>query len=421
LRPDGQQGWFQSNGKAEFDEAGQISRIRGLRVDITERKRFEDDLAEARKTAEQANRAKSAFLAAASHDLRQPLQAMRISQGILAQQIHDSATRKSVVSIGRSLDTMTDMLTSLLDINQLEAGYLRPSTSDFPINDVFDALTTDFLELATEKGLRWRLVRSRITVHSDQRMLKEMIRNLLSNAIRYTDRGSVLVGCRGAGDKVRIEVWDSGVGIMGEQMPRIFEEHYQGPQSAQLGGFGLGLAIVQRLGNILGHQIAARSTPGKGSVFSIEVPLAGEQAKADVQTELLLDRSNALVSGTILLIEDEGSVRDALQLWLWSEGLGAVSVANGNEALALITEKGMRPDLVLSDYNIPGPLNGIESVHALREALAWKIPAIILTGDTQSHVIDAIAKHDVAVAVKPVKVDQLKELVVTLLGGSKVI
>ena len=371
--------------------------------------------------AEEANRAKSAFLAAASHDLRQPLQAMKILQGTLAQQIHDSAARKSIVSIGRSLDTMTDMLTSLLDINQLEAGNLRPSTSDFSMNDILDELAADFLEHAKEKGLRWRLVRSRITVHSDRRMLKEMIRNLLSNAIRYTDRGSILVGCRRAGDKVRIEVWDSGVGIMGEQMPRIFEEHYQGPQSAQSGGFGLGLAIVQRLGNILGHQISARSTPGKGSVFSIEVPLGREQAKAGVQTELPLDRSDALVSGTILVIEDESSVRNALETWLRSEGLGAVSVANGNEALALITEKGMRPDLILSDYNIPGPLNGIESVHALREALTWKIPAIILTGDTRSHVIDAIAKHDVAIAVKPVKVDQLKELVVTLLGGSKAI
>jgi CheY-like chemotaxis protein len=248
-----------------------------------------------------------------------------------------------------------------------------------------------------------------------------MIRNLLSNAIRYTDRGSILVGCRRAGDKVRIEVWDSGIGIMGEEMPRIFEEHFQAPQHAQLGGFGLGLAIVQRLGKILGHQIAARSTPGKGSVFSIEVPLSHEQAKAGVQPELPLDRSNALVSSTILIIEDEASVRDALEKWLSSEGVATISVANGHEALALITEKRVRPDLVLSDYNIPGPLNGVESVHALRKALTWKIPAIILTGDTRSHVVEAIAKHGVAIAVKPANVDQLKELVVTLLGGSKAI
>ena len=123
----------------------------------------------------------------------------------------------------------------------------------------------------------------------------------------------------------------------------------------------------------------------------------------------------------ILIIEDEGSVRDALKLWLRSEGLEVASAANGTEALTLITTKGIRPDLVLSDYNIPGPLNGIEIVHALREALTWKIPAIILTGDTQSHVIDVIAKHDVAFAIKPVKADQLKKLVVTLLGASKAI
>jgi len=421
VRPDGQQVWLESTGSAVFDEAGQVSHVRGLRADITERKRFEEELVEARKAAEQANHAKSSFLAAASHDLRQPLQAMRVLQGTLAQQIHDPAARRSIVSIGRSLETMTDMLTSLLDINQIEAGHLRPSPSDFPINEIFDALTIDFRDLAGEKGLRWRLVRSRMTVHSDRRLLKEMIRNLLSNAVRYTDRGSILVGCRRDGDKVRIEVWDSGVGIVGEQMPRIFEEHYQGPQSSQLGGFGLGLAIVQRLGNTLGHQIAARSTPGKGSVFSIEVPLACEQSRAGVQTELPMSRSDAPVSGMILLIEDETSVRNALESWLGSEGLRAASVANGHAALALITEKGMRPDLVLSDYNIPGPLNGIESVHALREALTWKIPAIILTGDTRSHVIEAIAKHGIAIAVKPVKVDQLKELIVTLLGGSKAI
>jgi CheY-like chemotaxis protein len=246
-----------------------------------------------------------------------------------------------------------------------------------------------------------------------------MLRNLLSNAIRYTDRGSILVGCRRARDKVRIEVWDSGVGIMGEQMPRIFEEYYQGPQSALSGGFGLGLAIVQRLANILGHQIGARSTPGKGSVFTIEVPLGRDLAKASAKTKLPRGRSKALVSGTILVIEDEGSVRRALELGLRWQGLEVASASDGNEALTLITKKGIRPDLVLSDYNIPGPRNGIECVQALRAELSRKIPAIILTGDIRSHVIEAIAKHDVSIAIKPVQLNQLRELIVSLLGGSK--
>jgi CheY-like chemotaxis protein/nitrogen-specific signal transduction histidine kinase len=375
-----------------------------------ERKRFEDELVQARKAAEEANLGKSAFLAAASHDLRQPLQVLKILQGTLAQQIQDDAASKSIVSMGRSLATMTDMLTSLLDINRLETGDLRPETTDFSINDVFDALTADFLELATEKGLRWRLVRSRIAVHSDRRLLQEMIRNLLSNAIRYTDRGSILMGCRRAGDKVRIEVWDSGVGIMGEHMPHIFEQHYQASQSAPSEGLGLGLAIVRRLEHTLGHRVAVRSIPGKGSVFSIEIPMGREQAKAGVQAEAPLDKSNALVSGTILVIEDEGSVRNALESWLRSEGMDAVSAANGSEALALITEKGIRPDLLLSDYNLPGQLNGIQSVQALRKALTWNIPAIVLTGDTRTDVIDAIAKHDIAVAIKPLEPDQLMKL-----------
>ena len=415
LRPDGQQVWFESTGNAEFDKAGQISRIRGLRVDITETQAFRRGAGfgskDEREAAEHANRAKSAFLAAASHDLRQPLQAMKILQETLAQQIHDSAARKSIVSIGRSMDTMTDMLTSLLDINQLEAGTLRPSTSDFSINNIFDELAAEFREPATEKGLRWRLVRSRIAVHSDRRFLKEMIRNLLSNAIRYTDRGSVLVGCRRAGDKVRIEVWDSGVGIMGEQMPHIFEEHYQGPQSAQLGGFGLGLAIAQRLGNLLGHQIGARSTPGKGSVFSITVPLGHGVSKARPTIAVPPEKFGTPLSATVLIIEDEGSVRAAMERWLRLQGLDVVSVTSGNEALALVTEKGMRFDLVLSDYNIPGRMNGLDSVHALRAALVSKIPAIMLTGDTRSEVIDTIAKHDVAVTVKPVKMADLMALI----------
>jgi CheY-like chemotaxis protein/anti-sigma regulatory factor (Ser/Thr protein kinase) len=341
-------------------------------------------------------------------------------QGTLERQVHDSTARKSIAGIGHSLETMTDMLASLLDINQLETGNLRPSKSDFPLNDIFDALANDFRETATEKGLQWRLVRAGIVLHSDKRMLREMIRNLLSNAVRYTDRGSILVGCRRAGDKVRVEVWDTGVGIMGEQMPRIFEEYYRGPpQYGQTVGFGIGLAIVQRLANILGHQVAVRSTPGKGSVFSVEVPLGREQTKAEVQTELPLDTSEALVSGTILVIEDEGSVRVALESWLKSEGLDVMSVASGNEALALVTKQGIRPDLVLSDYNIPGALNGIESVQALRSALSWKIPAIIITGDTRSQVIEAIAKHDVGVAVKPVKADQLMELIRSHLARSQ--
>jgi len=418
LRPNGQQAWLEETAKAEFDRVGRIVRIRGLTLDITERKLFEEELAEARKTADKANHAKSAFLAAASHDLRQPLQTLKILHGTLERQMQTSAACKPIAQVGRALETMSDMLTSLLDINRLEAGHLHPSRSDFPVSQIFESLARDFADAVEDRGLQWRLVRSGLTIHSDRRMLKEMLRNLLSNAIRYTEHGKILMGCRRVGGNVRIEIWDSGVGIMGEHLPHIFEEYFQGPPSAQSSGFGLGLAIVQRLGNTLGHQIIVRSTPGRGSGFSIVVPLGRGDLEGDGATPLALSNSDSLLSRRMLIIEDEVSVRAALESWLRSEGLDVVSVANGNDALALITEKGMRFDLILSDFNLPGRMNGIDSIYALRAAVGWKIPAVVLTGDIRSGVIESIAKHDFSVALKPVDTDQLLGLMRTQLAVS---
>jgi CheY-like chemotaxis protein/anti-sigma regulatory factor (Ser/Thr protein kinase) len=278
------------------------------------------------------------------------------------------------------------------------------------VNALFDTVAADFSGLAEERGLELRVVPSRLMVRSDQRMLEEMVRNLISNAIRYTDRGKVLIGCRRADDKVRIEVWDSGVGIPGQHIAYIFEEYYQGPQSANRGGVGLGLAIVQRLGKLLGHRVVARSVPGKGSGFSIEVPVTHESSVANHASRALPDIADTQFTGTILLIEDENDVRRALDRLLRTKGFRVLSAASANEALTLITEKGTRPDLVISDYSLPG-MNGIESIEAVREALAWKVPAIVLTGDIRSQVTNSIAAHDLGVVVKPVPADELLQLI----------
>jgi CheY-like chemotaxis protein len=203
---------------------------------------------------------------------------------------------------------------------------------------------------------------------------------------------------------------DSGVGIMGEHLPHIFEEHYQVADSAELGGFGLGLAIVRRLASLLGHEIDVRSAPGKGSAFSIAVPVAPPVSDAAGRLDTPVDAAPASFRGTLLLIEDDSFVRTAMESLLRSEGIAAISAATGNEALALVTVKGVRPDLVVSDFNLPGSMDGVASVTALRAALAWKIPAIILTGDIRSHVIDAIAEHDVSVAIKPMKAEAFVRL-----------
>ena len=369
-------------------------------------------LQDALRAAQQANHAKSSFLAAASHDLRQPLQSLSLLQRALKPYIQNGEAHALLARIGHSAKIMRGVLDSLLDINRLEAGNLLPSFSDFPINDVFETVVADFLEPIREKGLKLQLVRSSIRVHSDRHLLEVIIRNLLSNAVRYTSKGRVLIGCRRAGERVRIEVWDSGIGIKSDDIHRIFEEHYQIQRDARLEGFGLGLSIVRRLGGLLGHQVEVHSLPGKGSCFSVAIQIMSESASTWDQFQMMPPaKAGEPFRGTILVIEDDGFVRSGLESLLGMEGLTVVSAAHGDEALALVAKEGVRPDLVLSDFNLPGPMNGVESIEALRVALAWKVPAIVLTGDIRSQAIETITKHDVAVVMKPLDGDELLQLI----------
>ena len=369
-------------------------------------------LQDALRATQQANRAKSSFLAAASHDLRQPLQTLSLLQRALKPHIQNGEAHALLARVGHSVNVMRGVLDSLLDINRLEAGNLLPSLSEFQINDVFESVVTEFLEPIKDKRLKLRLVRSNIRVHSDRHLLEVMIRNLLSNAVRYTNKGKIVIGCRRAGDSVRIEVCDSGIGIKSDYIHRIFEEHYQIENESRLEGSGLGLAIVRRLGELLCHQIAVRSLPGKGSCFSIAVQLASEKATTWDQFQMISPaEAGEPFRGTILVIEDDSFVRSALESLLGLEGLTVVSAAHGDEALALVTKEGMRPDLVLSDFNLPGSLNGVEAIEALRVALDWKVPAIVLTGDIRSRATDTIATHDVAVITKPLDGDELIQLI----------
>lgn len=399
--------WLEQVATAQFDASGSATRLRGLTTDISERKRSEEEISRAQKLAERADRAKSVFLAAASHDLRQPLQTLKFLQGSLEQQLPDGEGQTIVADVGRSIDTMSSMLSSLLDINRLETGNLYPSKSDFAVSEIFNSIATDLLRPLKEKGLQWRVVACDTLVHSDKRMLEEMIRNLVSNAIRYTDRGKILLGCRRANGRVRVEVWDTGIGIPGEQLPHIFEEYYCDPER---GGFGLGLAIVRRLGEILEHRVDVRSTPGKGTAFSIEVPLGRAQARA-AESVRTSDVEGESFRGTVLVIEDEASVRSALTRMLISRGISAIGAAAMSDAVALIEHQGLLPDLVLCDYNLPGPMNGVEAIKSLQAALAWNFPAIVMTGDTRSKTMETVAADGMSVLVKPFAADKLIQLI----------
>jgi two-component system CheB/CheR fusion protein len=382
--------------------------------DVTELRHAEQDVA-TKQAAELANLAKSSFLAAASHDLRQPLQILSLLHGALRQRIKDQESLEVLAKAERTLEAMSGTLNTLLDINQLEAGVIRPELVAVPINELLNVFKAEFAELASRKGLRWRVAPCSVTVSSDRHLLEEMIRNLLSNAIRYTDSGSILLGCRRRGDKLFVEIWDTGIGIAEQQLPHIFREYHRASDRPHQDSLGLGLAIVRQLGDLLGHPVTVRSVVGKGSVFSIEVPIASQtvgQTRSSTENDNGAGRRRL---GTILLVEDEESVRDSLELLLKKDGHRVTAVANGEAALALVAKRVVRPDLLICDYNLSGAMNGVRTAASLGETLGSPPPVIILTGDVRLAVSRDIASHGYLSRKKPMKAQELLQDVQRLL------
>ena len=389
--------------------------------DVTERRQVTEALEAAKREAEQANLGKSRFLAAASHDLRQPLQTISLLHEILAKKIEDEDTLRLVGRLDETVSAMSGMLDTLLDINQLEAGIVRREMVDFPINRVLEQLRTQFTFHAAAHHLGWRVVPSSLRVRSDPRLLEQMIRNLLSNAVKYTSEGKILLGCRRRGDMLRVEVWDTGIGIPEEQLQAIFGEFHQldNPARERSKGLGLGLAIVERLADLLGHTVDVRSRPGKGSVFAVEVPL-GQGAPHWQPHQFSQEASKPRYqSGTILVVEDDPSVREMLALVLDGEGYRTTTVEDGPRALELAVRGAVRPDLVVADYNLPNGLNGLQVVAGLRETLGHEVPAIILTGDISTDTLREIAQGGHLHANKPVKARDLITLIRRCLAESR--
>jgi two-component system, chemotaxis family, CheB/CheR fusion protein len=381
--------------------------------DITERKHAAEALEAAKRQAEHANLGKSRFLAAASHDLRQPLQTISLLHEMLAKKVKDETTLALVGRLDETVSTMSSMLDTLLDINQLEAGIVRREMVDFPINAVLEHLRTQFSFHAAAHRLGWRVVPSSLSVRSDPRLLEQMIRNLLSNAVKYTDKGTILLGCRRRGDKLRIEVWDTGIGVPEEQLQAIFEEFHQldNPVRERSKGLGLGLAIVERLADLLGHTVDVRSRPGKGSVFAVEVPLGRDAPPWRPWLDRREVQESAPQSGAILVVEDDPPVREMLALLLEGEGHRTTTAEDGRKALELAERGAIRPDLVVADYNLPKGLNGLQVVAGLQETLGHEIPAVILTGDISTDTLREIARGGRLHLNKPVKAKELMELI----------
>ncbi len=390
-------------------------------TDVTERNQTAKALETAKQQAERANLAKSRFLAAASHDLRQPLQTLALLQGLLAKRVEDPATKKLVLLQDQTLGAMSGMLNTLLDINQIDAGIVLPHIVDFSIDEKLHRLRDEFTYHAQAKGLELHVVPSTVSIRSDRRLLEQMVRNLLSNAMKYTKSGKVLLGCRRHKDSLSIEIWDTGIGIPAADLQAIFEEFHQIDNAARerSRGLGLGLSIVQRLGNLLGHEVLVRSIFGKGSVFSIRVKLAPSEAESQpaLQRDGIDDGivEGAHRRGTILIVEDDPEVRELLELALKDEGHRPVSVPNGAAALKEIERVPIRPDLILADYNLPGDLNGAQLTARIREKLQRQVPVIILSGDISTGAVREIAFQRCVQLTKPVNLPELTREIQRLL------
>jgi two-component system CheB/CheR fusion protein len=335
--------------------------------------------------------------------------------------VKDERTLELISKLGDTVGAMSGMLNTLLDINELEAGVVIPEMVDFAINDLLDDLRTEFAYHTGAKGLGWRVIPCRLRVHSDRKLFEQMVRNLLANAVKYTERGRILIGCRHHGDKLRLEVWDTGIGIPADQLQAVFEEFRQlnNPARERSLGLGLGLSLVQRLGGLLGVSIDVRSRLGAGSVFAVEVPLAAgaEDAWHPDAGRRAAERTEA--HGSLLIIEDDPMLLDLLALLFQDEGHQVATAQDGRQALALAATGELRPDIILADYNLPGGMNGLQAITRLRETLHRDIPAVIMTGDISTATSQAIAPTNCIQLNKPVKSDDLSSLIQQLLAAAQ--
>jgi signal transduction histidine kinase len=278
--------------------------------DVTQRKQMEQEIIEARTEAERANKANSAFLAAASHDLRQPVQAISLLNGALRRTVEDERALEMLEYQENSLTAMTNLLNSLLDISRLDAGAVTPEFEEFPIQRLIDRLSAEFSRQAQHKGLMFKSCTCSAVIRSDSNLLTEIINNLVGNAIRYTERGQVVMRCAQVDGNCCLEIEDTGIGIGEDQLEEIFQEFHQIKKpGGSKEGFGLGLAIVRRLGDLLGHEISVKSNLGQGSVFRVALPIANAAEAQDDVVEADIDDAPGNATGLIVLIEDDTARR----------------------------------------------------------------------------------------------------------------
>lgn len=411
-RPDGQQRWVECRGKVVAGAEGSNKKLQGFIQDITARKRSEQDLLRAKNLAERANSAKSRFLAAASHDLRQPLQALSLLLSALSVRRLDRTGEQIVDDMKSALHVVEGLLNALLDISKLEARFFVPDRNNFHASAFLQNLRNQFKAQAEEKGIRIRLFPSDVVLYTDINLLGRIVQNFISNAIYHSNGDRILIGCRRSGKNRRIEVWDRGQGIAEEHLDKIFEEFFQlGNPARDLNrGLGLGLAIAKRVAKLLQLNLGVRSRPGRGSVFFVEVPTGEEQAseKANSPARVAAGRLHDV---RILVVDDDATVLKATQRLLDQWGYRTCCTASAIQALNLVRQGKHKFAVALLDYRLPENWNGVKLYSEIKAVLGYELPGILLTGDTSVDQLREVQESGLPILHKPVDTAELYRLI----------
>jgi len=364
---------------------------------------------EARQAAERAEREKTRFLAAASHDLRQPMHAISLLVGMLQPRAPE-ADRAVMRRLEHSVEAMDSLFATILDLSKLDSGAVQPTVAEVPLAAILDSIELHFAPEAATKRLALRVFRSRAVVRTDRALLERVVRNLVSNAIKYTPAGTVLVGCRRRGDRLLIGAWDTGVGIARADLDRIFDEFFQAAPAARDRGQGLGLSIAQRLARLLGSKIEVASQPGRGSSFALAVPFVAYQSTPWRRHDAAPDAEPLLAGKFILVVDDDAQVRFGTEALLRQWGCHATGVAS-LEAVQATLERELRfPDAIVTDYRLGEGRTGLDVIAAVRSYTGEETAAVIVTGEEG---VDTASLGHPAIR-KPVSASELRKCLVSV-------
>jgi len=408
-----------SNGRvlAVADSCLPNGRTASLLTDVTEARRNHHALTQARDKATAADQSKSRFLRAANHDLRQPLASLKILVYSCLMAEREEDRKHALHAMEVSVAIMEDLLGSLLNIGQLDAGKIEPTISTFQISSILSRIEIQYAHRAREKGLEFRLIPSKLAVVSDRVLLERILSNLVGNAIRYTDVGRVLVGCKRYGGMLRIVVADTGIGIDPQHHEAIFEEFYRvsSTQANARHSLGLGLNIARRLSIILGHSMGLSSAPGRGSSFHIDVPVGNVWHSGTGEPEISERLGGEFAGLCCLVLEDDSMLREALTVMLDRWGLGVVTIDDFEHAVDAVKALPQQPDIILTDYRLRGRTQGTDLVNAINDVLDKPCPALVMTADTAPEIVEAIRAQGFPLLIKPVSPPSLRVVMHNLL------